>query len=354
MSQDLFGKIFSSALTEDATFPVDAHARWITRANEYDARLMAESEVQVLRLGQREVAATLNFEGRKFFCLCGYERPEEVAGGLKEIDASPGLFATFVTQANIPSVATAAQARDVLQDNHGEVADYKGHDLDAVVKIFPMVHFWEVEAPGAVSFTNDIYRLSGSFVTRSYGGYPLEMSKATKQKIIEIFEGGLDFLPFPLILQGVLSYSWQSIFLDFYRSIEQLYSAPRLRGLAGRFEFGCTLSELAEALESFLAWRPKEEEALSHLLRETSDPVRVALVEAMFDGAGAKPTPSAEKCAALIYKLRNSHVHFRPAMRPNHRTPAQWDSIISAMCDVVGEVYQHFGSEFLIPNSARA
>lgn len=354
MSREIFDKIFSAALTEDSSFPLDAFSRWIKRKDADDARLMAEASMEFRRLGQREVTAIIAFEGRQVFCMSGYKPPEEVANGLSEIDVTPGLFATFVTGANIPSVATAAQARDLLKSEYRDVEGYDGHDLEAVMKIFPRVYCWEIDVSRAGNFAMDIFRISGSFVVRSYGQYPLEISAATRSKIIRIFEGGPDFLPYPLILQGVLSYSWQSIFLDFYRSIEQLYGVPRLEELSRRLNFGCTLSEVAEALESCLSWRPKEEEALSLLLRATSDPVREALLDAVFDEASTKPEATPEKCASQIYKLRNSHVHFRPALRATHRSPEKWDSLISAMCDALLEVYERFGADFLVRRQARA
>lgn len=75
-------------------------------------------------------------------------------------------------------------------------------------------------------------------------------------------------------------------FLDIYRSIEQLYSAPKIERLAAKFSINCALSDLAEALESFISWRPKEEKALALLLGEVSQPVRASIVNAFFQGLG--------------------------------------------------------------------
>jgi hypothetical protein len=351
MSKAIFDKVFSSAVTEYADFPFDTNPRWIAKKDDADIQLMAEATIQVKRLGQREVTAIIRDNKRAIFCVSGYERPDNIAAGLTKIDPTPGLFATFVTEANIPSTATASQARDILELDYKGVAGYNGHDLDRVLEVYPKLLFWEVDNPDTGQFMDDLFRISGSFVVRSYGQYPLEMSQTTKNKLIDVFENGPNLLPFPLILQGVLSYNWQSLFLDIYRSIEQLYSAPRLKKLSGKLQFGYSLSEVAEILESHLAWRPKEEEALSRLLQETSDAVRIALIEAIHDDPGPKPDATAEKCASVIYKLRNSHVHFRPAMQPKERADDRWDLIISAMCDALIEVYDSFGEDFLLNKS---
>ena len=354
MSKDVFDRIFSSAVALDKDFPIDAKARWITRKDDDDADLMANAKIQVRRLGQREVTAVVDHLDRKIFCTSGYGRPNEPWERVKEIDGTPGLFALFVTEADIPSTATAAQARNVLDGLYGGVAGYAGHSLSEVSGLFPEVNFWEIERPEVDDYSSDIDRIAGSFVVRAYGNYPLEISAETKLKLVGLFEGGSSVMPFPLLLQGVLSYSWSSLFLDIYRSIEQLYSAPKIERLAAKFSINCALSDLAEALESFISWRPKEEEALSLLLEEVSQPVRASIVNAFFKGPGDPPDATPAKCASYIYKLRNSHVHFRPAMKATPMPPEVWDKIVSAMCDAVLEIYEKFGHAFLVSRSLQA
>lgn len=354
MSKDVFDRIFSSAVALDKDFPIDSEARWITRKDDDDADLMANAKIQVRRLGQREVTAVVVHMDRKIFCASGYGRPNEPWERVKEIDGTPGLFALFITEANIPSTATAAQARNVLEGSYHGVAGYEGHSLLEVSEVFPELSFWEIERPEVDVYSSDIYRIAGSFVVRSYGHYPLEISPKTKLKLVGLFEGGSSVMPFPLLLQGVISYSWSALFLDVYRSIEQLYSAPKIERLAEKFSINCALSDLAEALESFISWRPKEEEALSLLLGEVSQPVRASIVNAFFQGAGEPPDPTPAKCASYIYQLRNSHVHFRPAMKAIPMSPEMWDKIISAMCDAVFEIYEKFGHAFLVSRTPQA
>jgi hypothetical protein len=353
MSKDVFDKMFSSAVSLDKDFLVDSEARWITRKDDDDADLMANAKIQVRRLGQREVTALVDYKDRRIFCASGYGKPDKPWERVKEIDGTPGLFALFVTEAKIPSTATAAQARNILEGSHQGVAGYEGHSLAEISEVFPELTFWEIEHLGTDVYTSDISRIAGSFVVRSYGQYPLEISHGTKLKLIGIFEGGSAVMPFPLLLQGVLSYSWSALFLDVYRSIEQLYSAPKIEKLAAKFSINCALSDLAEALESFISWRPKEEEALALLLGEVSQPVRASIINAFFKGAGEPPEATPAKCASYIYQLRNSHVHFRPAMKATPMPPEMWDNIISAMCDAVFEVYEKFGHAFLVSRTTQ-
>lgn len=220
--------------------------------------------------------------------------------------------------------------------------------------MFPELIFWELEHPNVDVYSSDIYRIAGSFVVRSYGNYPLELSPETKLKLIELFESGSALMPFPLLLQGVISYSWPALFLDIYRSIEQLYSAPKIERLAAEFSINCALSDLAEALERFISWRPKEEEALSLLLHKVSQPVLTSIVNAFFRGPGDPPEATPAKCASYINQLRNSHVHFRPAMKAASLSPEVWDKIIAAMCDAVLEIYEEFGHGFLVSRASPA
>lgn len=81
-----------------------------------------------------------------------------------------------------------------------------------VSEVFPELTFWQIERPEVDVYSGDIDRLAGSFVVRSYGHYPLEISPETKLKLLDLFEGGSSVMLFPLLLQGVISYSWPALF----------------------------------------------------------------------------------------------------------------------------------------------
>lgn len=61
---------------------------------------------------------------------------------------------------------------------------------------------------------------------------------------------------------------------------------------------------------------------------------------------------TAEKVATDIYKVRNSLVHFRAALGTVQRTNEEWDNMISAMLDLVKDVYQRHGARFNLEPAA--
>lgn len=349
MSKDIFRRIVSSAVADDPNYPVDQNDRWIARKDRADANLMAEAKVSVKRLGQRELTAIIEHQGQYFFCATGFQKPLSLPSELREEEPTPGLLSLMICEGNILSCAKASLARDYLQDIHSNNPSYIGHELDIVAEFFPDILFYRIEDVRNTPYANNIESLTGSFVVRARAEYPLDLSSHTREKLAQVFECGSDSIPYSLILQGVMSYSWSALFLDLYRSIEQLYSVPRLKCLPLQFRQLGALSELSEVFENFLAWRPREEEALTLLLQGTSDQTRQQIISAFCFDLDPRPEATPAKCAAHIYKTRNSCVHFRPATKQKEWSPTEWGRIVSAMCDAVLETYDQFGSDFLLP-----
>ncbi|MGK8678508.1 hypothetical protein [Serratia marcescens] len=107
------------------------------------------------------------------------------------------------------------------------------------------------------------------------------------------------------------------------------------------------MADLAYLLEDELSWRPKEQDALASILTHSTEETRSKILSAFKFDVSKLTEYSASKCAANIYKLRNSHVHFRPAMKAENKSSEQWNEIVIAMCDAVDDVYEAIGIDFL-------
>lgn len=59
----------------------------------------------------------------------------------------------------------------------------------------------------------------------------------------------------------------------------------------------------------------KEQDALASILAHSSEATRIKIHAAFLVNIADITDFSASRCASFIYKLRNSHVHFRPAMK---------------------------------------
>ena len=126
-------------------------------------------------------------------------------------------------------------------------------------------------------------RVLGALTARSYADGPIAPSGTTLNKVADIFQSGSEHVPFENVLQGMLSISWGGFFLELYRAIEQLYAVPRLAALVEAWPTSLPYRSLADLLESHLAWRPKEDDALAKIIAECDDTIVAPLRESFSD-----------------------------------------------------------------------
>jgi hypothetical protein len=346
MSSTIFDRIIEAARREDASFSVTGDARWIKKRDDPDLDLMKEAEIRKLSLGVDTFAVSLRHSSKLFFGISTFPEPTEDCPNFYKIEASPGLFASFVFATGLRSVATRAEARDTLEDQYQGFDDYGGHELALVTRLFPKIHFYEISAYEDNLYLQNLESMTGAFVARSYPGVPLALSRDTLRKISSLFESGAEEIPYPLLLQGLLSSRFDNFFLELYRCIEQLYAVPLLTKLKSKINHSSPIVELARHLEEVISWRPRENEALAGLLAGVQDTTRKEIIGALCPTGATTPKSTAKNCAARIYDLRNSLVHFRPGLTRSEFDVAGWNRIISVMIDVLSEIYAHSGATF--------
>lgn len=213
--------------------------------------------------------------------------------------------------------------------------------------LFPKLYFIKVIAESGAPYLKQLDRVAGTYLAAGYPGHPLEIDQNLRLRLVALFEAGAETIPFSLPLQGLLAYSWPALFLDLYRCLEQLYTTLKMKSLVEKIPHTGSLADLAYLLEEELQWRPREQEALNSILALSTEETRGKIFSAfkIETSEGADYSPST--CAKSIYKLRNSHVHFRPAMKAEFKPSGQWNEIVIAMCDAVDDVYEAIGFEFL-------
>ena len=347
MSRYIFDKIQSSASAQDTEYLTDNKDRWISRKDDYDLELMANATVNNLVLGAKTFVASIKHKDDTYFCFSGLAIPEKLPTGLEETELTPGLFSCVVFCAELQANCTAAQARDVLEQQYRGQPEYDGHSLDQITPFFPAMQLVKLNCNADVIYTKNIDRVAGIYLALGYTEYPLAIDSELKSRLISFFETGAETIPFNLVVQGLLSYSWQTLFLDLYRCLEQLYTVKKLQALVSKIPHNGSLANLAYILEEELSWRPKEDSALASILASTSNETRRKVLSAFEAETDELTEHSPTKCANYIYKLRNSHVHFRPAMKATSRTSQQWNKIILAMCDAVDDIYNDLGEDFI-------
>jgi hypothetical protein len=347
MSKYIFNRIHASAIANDPNYLSDGKGRWITPIGQEDLDLMAYAEVNVLTLGAKMFAVSIKHGPENYFCFSGLETPQQLPINLDIIDPTPGLFACVVFCAELQALSTEYHARNTLEQQHFGQDNYNGHELSEILPHFQNLLFLKEQTKNNTPYLDSLERVAGAFIASGYESHPLEVNDNLRSRILTLFESGAETIPFGLPLQGLLSYNWPSLFLDLYRCLEQLYTVLKLKSLVTKMPYKGALAELAYLLEEELSWRPKELDALASILTHSSEDTRSKILSAFKIDVSALTEYSPNKCAINIYKLRNSHVHFRPAMKAENRSSKEWNEILIAMCDAVDDVYEALGIEFL-------
>lgn len=345
MSQQIFERLISHALGDGVSIPDTDQKRWISRLSDADASLMSEADVLGHQQVTRQIRA-IHFEhdAARYFAVLGVGEVESLPDGLVPTALTPGTLSVALTQSDIQPSAKGLEILEAVGDLHGGVEGFDGYELSAITKLFP--NFEIFEADRNYEYTANVTRVLGALTARSYADGPIAPSSTTLNKVSDIFQSGSEHVPFENVLQGMLSISWGGFFLELYRAIEQLYSVPRLAALVEAWPTSLPYRNLADLLETHLAWRPKEDDALAKIIAECDETIVTPLRESFSGQRDGDEDNMTEKIAADIYKVRNSLVHFRAALGTVQCTNEEWDDMISSMLDLVKDVYQRYGTRF--------
>lgn len=189
-------------------------------------------------------------------------------------------------------------------------------------------------------------------------------------------------IPYELICESLLSNKWKYAYKDLYRCIEGLYTYPHVTGF--RHDISCntvSLKKLASSIERKLGWRPTEIEAFSLLLKEVDTSILDTCIE-LFTDEGIKSWDSdvlaiqqleeasgrdmhkirqyqkiihekkAGYAAKKLYLLRNSLVHFRPALDTIDKDDTEWNKIIVSMLALIRELSPLYDEFFVEEDSS--
>jgi len=275
--------------------------------------------------------------------LQGFSQPIGEIEGFEKCELTPALFALAVIELHLVPIASGSEIRDLLEDQYMGVDQYEGHDVGDIQLMFSPLVAYHVDSD--FEFTSDPLRAVGSYVARTYDNGPLPLSDKTRNSLVRIFETGNRWIPFQLVLQGILSFSWASLYLEIYRCIENMYPYARIKKLTENWPPHSSLRDIAILLEKELSWRPREEEALASIIRQCSGAASQKLLQSFNMQSDSIVDPSAA-AARLVYATRNELVHFRPREETASRDDAIWDRQVCALIDCLEEVYRISGDFF--------
>ncbi|WP_223564813.1 hypothetical protein [Agrobacterium tumefaciens] len=348
MSQIIFQRLIDYAEAGGTTIMNADKGRYIKRESDHDAELMAKAEIIDRRTITRQMRAVMfEYEDRRYFAFFGFASIQDqllqMPEGLRELDATPGLFAIAVTETGAMIRATPAEIREIVEGEYRGLKGYEGHDLFAIASLFPPVMFFEADVD--YTYTANLDRVLGAMVSATYVDGPFALSEDTLETVAALFTDGSEFIPFDNVLQGVLSISWSGFYVELYRCVEQLYPVPRLVDLIQQWSSTQSFGTLADLLQTSLGWRPREDESLIKLIAACPESVSNDLAAAFGILLNEKSSPS-EIAGRQVYAMRNGLVHFRGNSAVGHLSDEKWNAVVKAMIALVTATYAEFGEKY--------
>jgi len=313
--------------------------------------------LEAFLLGRRSRIVKITHGDELYFCLFGIPLTGDLPDGIETTDLTPALLTCAVLEAKVLPIATGLEIKDAIESEYIGTKDYCGHDVNAISKLFPPLVV--VKGDSNYEFQHDLQRVMGSFLVRSLNNQQIELQEETIDTFITFFEAGSAYIPFGIIIRSLISVTWEGLFLDAYRCIEQIYSCIKVGELREDWDSEKSLRQLAELLESHLAWRPKEDDAFGSIL-EKCDPLGIKdactllelPTEETLSENGLQVTRPrsddklARSVAKHLYGIRNNLVHYRPVHELIKKSDDEWNSIIRLMLGFVQESYSLFGPNF--------
>lgn len=344
MNDRLFGGLIRYVERADQPFASSEQPRWIKRKSIADSVLMTRADVIAsFRLTRFIRGVQIEHGGKVYHAIIGLPLKDVLLPkGIILEELTPGLFIISILEGDIPLAASPLQVKESIEDMHQGVDGFDGIDLASLAALYPDIYV--VLSDQNYVYSSDLIRVIGVLTCLSYRDGPIYLEEETLLEIQSLFDSGSENIPFANILQGLVSISWNGLFLELYRSVEQLFSVPKLMSITEIWPATMPYVELAELLESRISWRPKESEALSAIIRECGESVRSSISSAFCKRR--QPPVDHQNMADDVYRLRNGIVHFRKHLAQGMISDEDWNEIIRAMVGLIREVYEIYGDRY--------
>jgi len=241
------------------------------------------------------------------------------------------LLYLFLSQANIqPSESVSAgEIYNMVftnQDKEGEV--YR----EVVEKFFPQVNIYKIEsAKIPVDHVDDYFlkQLTLKYICALFHEKPftpVKLSSDTISLFDKLSDDAGHLVPIDNLVQSILAYRWNFVFLDLYRCIERLYVIGWVLDYSNCF--GSSLDKAAvheKLLERYV--QHHEDEIIKYLFSLLDASLLTEL-----DSIRGKTEYS-----DFIYSLRNSIVHYQT--NDVSFSDTEWDVIVKFLLKAIDDLY---------------
>ncbi|MCY0994807.1 hypothetical protein OV203_47210 [Nannocystis sp. ILAH1] len=214
-----------------------------------------------------------------------------------------------------------------------------------VAKLFPPLCMYRLSSTPLSDVRNSSLRTYAEYLIVSQHEFTLPFTRKTSGALLSLLAGNAGAIGPSAILRALLASNWSHAYLDLFRLIEHLYSAPFLQELVSGLGISAgqsprSVRSIRGIVERSLAWKPKEASALDKLFVQIPDGSGVLQDLSV----ALKTDADARKIAACIYTIRNEIAHFRES--GTIRSDEEWDTLIGSLASTVQTLYDNCFHEY--------
>ena len=284
--------------------------------------------------------ASFEFDSNKYFVAFGLPNQEISEEVLQSVELNAGIVTALLSELKISLNQKASPydiANEIFYESKDKIIEY---DFSVIANFYEPFSVYQIQKNSPFISQDDInfLRLSGFYTLKTSQLVALNFYRETRDQFEKIFFEGSTNIPYENLLLSLVSVSGKHSFLEIYRCIERLFSISFLENFHQKFRIPDSLRNFSSELESYIGWKPKENEAINKLIDDSPEEASELLreIKKIIDGT------EEGKCGDLIYKIRNSIVHFRPATQPIQLDDKHWDMLIRASLYIVEHWYNHY------------
>ncbi|NET78022.1 MULTISPECIES: hypothetical protein [Okeania] len=292
--------------------------------------------------------ASFQYGGNDYFVAIGsqeyLENNQEV---IQFIELNAGIVTALLFELKI-SVARKASPYDIADKIfYPSQKERIGYDFSTVRDLFEPIFVYKIPENSPFLNLDDItlIRISG-FYAKNSQLVSLNFSSNTLNEFEKLFIEGSKNIPYENLLLSLVSVYWKYSFLDIYRCIERLFPISELEDLHTKLNIQDSLLNFADNIESYIGWKPKENEALNKLIKDSPNSARQILRQVKANINNVEEG----NLGNFVYKIRNSIVHFRPAIKQIKFNDNNWDMLIHSSLLVIEHWYDKYEQQLADSN----
>jgi hypothetical protein len=294
--------------------------------------------------------ALFEFEGQQYFVVVGCQHQEdiELENVVEFTEMNAGIFTALLFELKV-SLIQKANYLEMIEDIFYESSEQTiRYELSSIIKFFEPLCVYKIDnnCPFNGGEDEDLIRLSGFYILKNKQLISLGFSSNTLDKFEKIFFEGSEAIPYENLLLSIVAIAWKYSFLDIYRCIERLFCIAALEEFHTKLQITHSILQFSTDIEDHIDWKPKEDKSLKKIIEESPEEATNLLREIKTFIYGEAEGNHGD----LIYKIRNSIVHFRGTNKAMYSSlnDLHWDKLINSSLLIVEHWYDKYDLQLRI------